>query len=95
MKKEYEFVAVGMKYRSNHVFSQNDVGSLSFQPEEDNPYDPNAVQILLNDAHVAYVSKEHNKRIRRILRKYGCTGIQFVESFAASARLRAQYEKNS
>ena len=50
------FVAVGMRHHGNYVFSEHDTISLKREP--DNPHDHNAIKIMANDMHVAYVARD-------------------------------------
>ena len=48
-------VAVGMRFRGNHIFRPDNDYKLLREPN--NPYDPNAIKIMLGARHVAYVAR--------------------------------------
>ena len=48
--------AVGMRFRGSHVFRRNNLYAL--EPEPTNPYDANAIKVMLGNEHVAYVSRD-------------------------------------
>jgi len=60
------FTAVGMKYRGNYKFKSG--VRVTLVPEDDNPHDSNAVKVLAENRHVAYVAREHTARVRRALK---------------------------
>ena len=53
------FVAVGLRFRGNHIFSEGDVISIEAEPE--NVHDANAVMVMANGKHVAYVARDHTQ----------------------------------
>ena len=55
------FTAVGMRYRGGHRFTEEDV--ITLQPEPLNKHDANAIKILANGEHVAYVSREDTQTV--------------------------------
>ena len=78
------FTAVGMKYNGNHRFSENDF--ITVQKEGDNPKDGNAVKILVNYKHKAYVTRKDTKKILKFIDE-GITTAKFIKHFKASAVL--------
>lgn len=93
MKKTFEFIAVGMKYRNGHNFSISDSGKISLEREPDNKYDKNAIKIMLNSKHIAYVAKDYNIKMNKILNKYSNINVKFIKSYPASACLCIEYKK--
>lgn len=67
-------ILVGMQYRNNrHRFNRGD--SVTFILENDNEYDDYAVKAIVDNHHVAYVSKHDNLTLRRNLfthEEYSC-----------------------
>jgi hypothetical protein len=61
-KVEIKFYAVGMRFNGDHVFTMDD--DIRLEKEDDNPHDSNAIKVMVNGVHKAYVSKLDNKTIR-------------------------------
>ena len=87
-----EFTAVGMRFRGNHTFSQED--SIILQEDNENPYDANAVKILVESSdgsltHVAYVSRHDCPKIRALIsaNEASRTSASLIGHYSASARL--------
>lgn len=59
--KNNNFTAQGTFYYSFTLSSDNSVMKMEFEPN--NPYDSNAVMLLLNDQKIGYVPKSINKSI--------------------------------
>ncbi|KAF9357141.1 hypothetical protein BGX26_004212 [Mortierella sp. AD094] len=80
---------VGMQFRGRHVFKESDIVTL----ERDflNQYDEYAVKVLVEKGgqktHVAYVTKDDAKALRRY-RDFEKAPLQFLKMFPASARYR-------
>ncbi|KAF9172849.1 hypothetical protein BGX21_002741 [Mortierella sp. AD011] len=80
---------VGMQFRGRHVFRESDVVTL----ERDflNEYDEYAVKVLVEKGgqkvHVAYVTKDDAKALRRY-RDFEKAPLQFLKVFPQSARYR-------
>lgn len=83
------FTAVGMRFRGGHVFTKDD--NIKFELEPDNNYDPNAIKIMVNNKHVAYVSKENTSQIKNIINIPG--KVQLVNTYAQSAEMMYVSEK--
>jgi len=86
--KSITFVAVGMRYRSPtspHVFSEND--QISLEKEDDNPVDKNAIKIIVDKQHVAYVGREYTRMIRDI-DQFEDKPIRWVCNFPQSAKMK-------
>lgn len=62
--RPFTFMVVGMRYRNNHSFSIGD--TVTLKEEDNNIHDPNAIQVLVNNKHVAYVSREDAPKLRSI-----------------------------
>lgn len=78
------FTAVGMRFRGGHVFEAKD--NIEFEPEPDNKFDPNAIKIMVERKHVAYVSKEDTNKIKNFINTNG--EVQIVETFAQSVAMQ-------
>jgi hypothetical protein len=59
-----KFYAVGMRYYGDHVFTMDD--DIRLEKEDDNPHDSNAIKVMVDGVHKAYVSKLENKGIRYV-----------------------------
>ncbi len=59
-------VAVGMRFRGNHIF--RNTNSYTLEREPTNPYDPDAIKIMHGSTHVAYVSRDsqYKANIRKV-----------------------------
>ena len=57
-----KFYAVGMRYYGDHVFTIDD--AIRLEKEDNNAYDSNAIKVMVNGVHKAYVSRQENKSIR-------------------------------
>ena len=61
---------VGMRYTPvNYIFSSTDNGKIFFEKEPTNQYDPNAVKVIVNSTHVAYVCSENAVSVGAMLDK--------------------------
>lgn len=76
------FSAVGMKYRGNYIFKRTDKVSLVL--ENDNPYDKNAIKVVVGGKHVAYVCRDDTLRVREAM-SAGIGEIQF-DKYSMSGR---------
>jgi hypothetical protein len=90
VNEEVEFFAVGMRFRGNHIFRFED--KIRLEKEDDNPYDSNAIKILVHNSeakwiHVAYVAREDAVKLRRKVKDFVNCKIVFKTRYAASARL--------
>ena len=83
-----EFVAVGMRFYGNHKFSRSDI--ISLEREDENPSDKNAIKVLVNGKHVAYVSKRHTQELRNIS-NFEQGHVEFIENFPQSAKLELSF----
>lgn len=62
------YVAGFTYYEGMDCFSELQIGtSLSFQPEQDNPYDPCAVAIYYKERKIGFVPKDYNSFISQLL----------------------------
>jgi hypothetical protein len=57
-----KFYAVGMRYYGDHIFTMDD--DIHLEKEDDNPHDSNAIKVMVDGVHKAYVSKLENKSLR-------------------------------
>ncbi|KAK9759807.1 hypothetical protein K7432_016809 [Basidiobolus ranarum] len=90
---KYTFIVVGMKYRGNHSFSVGD--KITLLEENNNPHDPNAIQVLVDNNHVAYVSRENAPTLRSIGVKHKvCTCLE-VFSYSAKFVLECETRPNT
>ncbi|RHZ58287.1 hypothetical protein Glove_374g29 [Diversispora epigaea] len=56
------FMVVGMKFRDGHKFKKSDIITLELEPS--NIYDKNAIKVMVDGTHKAYVTKDENfKRV--------------------------------
>ena len=76
--------AVGMRFRGSHSFSAQD--KITLAKEDENPKDPNAVKIMVDGRHVAYVAREDCRQARQAIDS-GVSSAQFVDRSALAARL--------
>lgn len=58
------FMAVGMRFRGNHNFSEDD--NITLELDDDNHVDKYAIKILVDNKHVAFVAAEDNRKLRNI-----------------------------
>lgn len=83
-----EFMAVGMKFHGNHIFSKHD--NITLQLEDDNPVDKYAIKVLADGKHVAYVASDCTHKLRSkkhlLIRK-----VSLVKVYPKSAKLRLGY----
>lgn len=84
------FTVVGMRFLDNkHVFKTSD--DLWLQPDDNNPYDPSAVRVMIGDKHVAYVTRTDCPKIRRMISR-GFDKAMLVHQFPNSAVLTLSCE---
>ena len=76
--------AVGMRFRGNHGFTVQD--NILLVKEDENPRDANAVKIMVDGRHVAYVAREDCRMARRAIDS-GTTSARFVDRTELEAHL--------
>lgn len=57
-------MAVGMRFRGGHNFSEHD--NITLELDDDDPIDKYAVKILVDGKHVVFVAVEDNRKLRKI-----------------------------
>ncbi|KAG1000614.1 hypothetical protein G6F27_013653 [Rhizopus arrhizus] len=77
------FMGVGMQYITKHTFSEHD--NISLEKEDDNSKDSNAIKIMVNNKHVAYVSRDYTHVLRSI-DGFERKKIRWVRNFRQSAK---------
>lgn len=82
---EINFTAVGMRYRGNYRFTSFD--SITLEMEPTNKYDTNAIKVLANGEHKAYVSKSECVTVIPYLNDKLPYAVKLLEHFDASARM--------
>ncbi|CAJ0902052.1 7569_t:CDS:2 [Entrophospora sp. SA101] len=50
---------IGMRFRGGHKFKKSD--TITLEPEPSNTYDKNAIKIMVDGTHKAYVAKDENR----------------------------------
>ncbi|CAG8605792.1 3163_t:CDS:1, partial [Ambispora leptoticha] len=58
----------GMRFHGNHKFKKSDIITLELEPF--NTYDKNAIKVMVDGIHKAYVAKDENIRIGDLIRYY-------------------------
>ncbi|CAJ0870021.1 5745_t:CDS:2 [Entrophospora sp. SA101] len=61
-------MVVGMRFRGGHKFKKSD--TITLEPEPSNTYDKNAIKIMVDGIHKAYVAKDENVSIGDLMRRY-------------------------
>ncbi|CAJ0767868.1 15351_t:CDS:1, partial [Entrophospora sp. SA101] len=64
----HSFMVVGMRFRGGHKFKKSD--TITLEPEPSNTYDKNAIKIMVDGIHKAYVAKDENVSIGDLMKKY-------------------------
>ncbi|CAJ0843187.1 19379_t:CDS:2, partial [Entrophospora sp. SA101] len=59
---------LGMRFRGGHKFKKSD--TITLEPEPSNTYDKNAIKIMVDGIHKAYVAKDENVSIGDLMRRY-------------------------
>lgn len=69
--RNYKFAVVGMGKGDLPFYAFKDTDEESFRlvPEDDNKFDKRAVGVWIGETKVGYVSRDHNKMIRRFLKR--------------------------
>ncbi|RHZ84712.1 hypothetical protein Glove_78g205 [Diversispora epigaea] len=62
------FMVVGMRFRGGHKFKKPDIITLELEPS--NTYDKNAIKVMVDGIHKAYVAKNENVSIGDLMKKY-------------------------
>ena len=62
------FMVVGMRFRGGHKFKKSDIITLELEPS--NTYDKNAIKVIIDGIHKAYVAKNENMNIGGLMKKY-------------------------
>ncbi|CAJ0926900.1 1561_t:CDS:2 [Entrophospora sp. SA101] len=64
----HSFMVVGMRFRGGHKFKKSD--TITLEPEPSNTYDKNAIKVMVDGIHKAYVAKDENVSIGDLMKKY-------------------------
>ncbi|CAG8660924.1 9557_t:CDS:2, partial [Paraglomus brasilianum] len=64
----HSFMVVGMRFRGGHKFKKSD--NITLEPEPSNTYDKNAIKVMVDGIHKAYVAKDENVSIGDLVKKY-------------------------
>ena len=85
------FIVVGMRFRGNYKFKKYDDITLEFEPS--NEYDKNAIKVMVDGTHRAYVAKDNNKCIGDLMRRYPKYHISAHgrNNYSLSAKLDFEY----
>jgi len=82
-----EFMAVGMRFYGNHIFSKDNI---TLELDDDNHVDKYAIKVLVDDKHVAYVAADYTNKLRSkkhlLVRK-----VSLVKTYPKSVKLRLGY----
>ena len=62
------FMVVGMRFRGGHKFKKSDIITLELEPS--NTYDKNAIKVMVDGIHKAYVAKNENVSIGDLIKQY-------------------------
>ncbi|CAJ0630231.1 10740_t:CDS:2 [Entrophospora sp. SA101] len=68
LKSKNEKILLGMRFRGGHKFKKSD--TITLEPEPSNTYDKNAIKIMVDGTHKAYVAKDENVSIGDLMKKY-------------------------
>ncbi|MEX0780334.1 MAG: HIRAN domain-containing protein [Balneolales bacterium] len=66
--EDFEFVieVAGFRHRDNIHLDDLEIGMQAFfQPEPDNPKDPNAIKIVVENKHIGYVDRGRNLQVKQ------------------------------
>lgn len=66
--EDFEFVieVAGFRHRNGVHLDDFEIGmNTIFQPETDNPKDPNAIKILVDNKHIGYVDRGRNMQVKK------------------------------
>ena len=77
----------GMSHHGNHIFSHEDI--ILLLPDNTNQFDSNAIKVLANGTHVAYVSQQYSVSVRNLLSQL--QRIDFVSATPHIATLRLHF----
>ena len=62
-------IVVGVRYRDEQTIKNYKAAPLPVEvtlvPEPDNPHDPHAIKVLLDDEHIGYIAKSQTGKIHR------------------------------
>ena len=64
----HSFMVVGMRFRGGHKFKKSDIITLELEPS--NSYDKNAIKVMVDGIHKAYVAKNENVSIGDLMKQY-------------------------
>src|SRR6185436_12047759 len=64
----HSFMVVGMRFRGGHKFKKSDTITLELEPS--NTYNKNAIKVMVDGIHKAYVAKNENVDIGDLMEKY-------------------------
>ncbi|CAG8835114.1 36427_t:CDS:1, partial [Racocetra persica] len=60
------FMVVGMRFRGGHKFKKSDI--ITLEPEPPNIYDINAIKVIVDGIHKAYMAKNENESIGDLMK---------------------------
>lgn len=83
-QQENQTNSEGMRFRGNHKFSKRD--TIKLEKDNKNKEDPNAIKIIVNNKHVAYVGREYCELLRN-QKKLDDFNINFVKNYTNSVVL--------
>jgi len=76
-------------YHDNHEFKKSD--NISLESEPGNPYDNNAIKVMVDGIHCGYVVKEQNQRIGYLIKRYPTYRINKRKNYNLSTDLGFKY----
>ncbi|CAG8496877.1 23642_t:CDS:1, partial [Racocetra persica] len=60
------FMVVGMRFHSGRKFKKSDI--ITLEPEPSNIYDINAIKVIVDGIHKAYIAKNENESIEDLIK---------------------------
>ena len=84
--KQLTINAVGFQYRGR---LPDDVrnGNLSLLPDPSNEYDANAIKLLSNEEHIAYISAKQCEQVHKYIKSNPNHSVQVIQIFPGSVQL--------
>lgn len=83
-----QFTVVGMRFYGDHKFKNSDNITLEFEPNE---YDKNAIKVIVDGIHRAYVKKEENHRIGYLMKRYPSHCVSWGKNYNLVSDLNFEY----
>ena len=92
--KRIEFSVVGFKFNDSNPNVLMECDTIELIPEPENPFDPNAVKVIVDGKKSGHIASKYCKRILNILQEHIDFSIGVMDIYPASARCELYLDDN-